>query len=112
MNWSHLQTEEQLATLNQESFEHPVLVFKHSTRCIISATALSRFERHYPKLAATAQVTPYLLDLLQFRPISARLAQDYDVEHQSPQVLVISQGKVIHTASHFDISAQQALAAL
>ena len=110
MNWTPLQTEDQLVALHQESFEHPVLVFKHSTRCSISATALSRFERNFPQAQHAAPVTPYYLDLIRFRPLSNRLASDYEVEHQSPQVLVISQGKVIHVASHFEISAKEALA--
>ena len=110
MKWTPLQSEDQIQALHQQSFEHPVLVFKHSTRCSISATALSRFERNYTQAQPTNSIIPYYLDLIRFRPLSNRLAAEYEVEHQSPQVLVISEGRVVYTASHFDISATEALA--
>jgi bacillithiol system protein YtxJ len=100
MNWIPLTTEAQLDEIVDISASKPTLIFKHSTRCSISSTALSRLER-----AWDATETPaYYLDLIAYRPISGSIAEKFDVEHQSPQVLVINQGKCSYSATHWDIS--------
>lgn len=81
----------------------PVVLFKHSTRCSISGTALNRLERHW-KDSEMADVKPYHLDLIAHRPISNRIAQVFGVEHQSPQLLLIRKGECVFNASHLDIS--------
>jgi bacillithiol system protein YtxJ len=103
MNWNNLSVESQLETINAESFEQPVLIFKHSTRCSISATALNRFERNYNQ-TDVADLKPYYLDLIAHRPISAEIAQRFGVHHESPQILLIHNGKSVYDASHYDIS--------
>ncbi len=103
MNWNKLSTEAQLDTIKAESFEQPVLIFKHSTTCSISATALNRFERKYNQ-TEVADLKPYYLDLLAHRPISAEIAHRFGVRHESPQILLIHNGKSVYDASHYDIS--------
>lgn len=100
MNWNQLTTEQQIDELIQTSIEKPVIIFKHSTRCSISTTALGRLER-----AWDAELTPaFYLDLIAYRSISGMIAEKFDVEHQSPQVLVIDDGKCTYSATHWDIS--------
>ena len=100
MNWNQLTTEQQLDELIQASQEKPLVIFKHSTRCSISSTALSRLER-----AWDAEQTPaFYLDLIAYRPISGLIAEKFNVEHQSPQVLVIDKGNCTYSATHWDIS--------
>jgi bacillithiol system protein YtxJ len=100
MNWNQLTTEQQLEELIQASQEKPLVIFKHSTRCSISSTALSRLER-----AWDAEQTPaFYLDLIAYRPISGLIAEKFNVEHQSPQVLVIDKGNCTYSATHWDIS--------
>ncbi len=103
MNWKKLTAESQLETLVEESREHPVLIFKHSTRCSISATSLARLERNW-KESEVGDTVPYYLDLIANRAVSGQIASQFDVPHQSPQVLVISKGECIYDASHFEIS--------
>lgn len=79
------------------------VVFKHSTRCSISSFALKNFEREFQP---TEGVGLYFLDLISFRSISNQIAIDTDIEHQSPQVLVIRSGNVIYNASHHSIDAK------
>jgi len=102
MNWQTINDEVQLEEIKQKSFEHPVLVFKHSTTCSISATSLSRIERAWDTDKAK-NIEPFYLDLLRYRSISNKLAKDFDIEHQSPQVLLIQNGECTYDASHFDI---------
>jgi len=102
MNWDKLTEENQLDEIKQESYNQPVMILKHSTTCSISATALSRLERAWNTDAAK-DIKPYYLDLLKLRPISNKIAQEFDVDHESPQVLIIKNGKSVYNASHFDI---------
>ncbi len=103
MNWNNLNNEAQLEAIKQESAEQPVLIFKHSTRCSISAMALSRMERNW---SDSAGIKPYYLDLISFRSISNKIAEEFGVQHQSPQVLLIQNGKCVYDESHMAISFQ------
>ncbi len=102
MNWIALKSPDQLDALRAESKNQPVIIFKHSTGCSISQTALSRLERNW-KEEEMKSVKSYYLDLLSFRDISNRIAYLFDVEHQSPQVIVLKDGKAVFNKSHFDI---------
>lgn len=101
MNWNKLTSDAQLDAIKQESEKQPVLIFKHSTTCSISAMALSRMERNWNEQIG---VKPYYLDLLANRPISAKIESDFGVEHESPQVLLIRNGACVYDASHMGIS--------
>jgi bacillithiol system protein YtxJ len=102
MNWHKITEENQLEEIKQISHNQPVMILKHSTTCSISATALSRLERAW-KDEESKNLKPYYLDLLKLRPISSKIAEEFGVEHESPQIIVIKDGKAIYDASHFDI---------
>ncbi len=102
MNWIALKSPDQLETLRAESKSQPIIIFKHSTRCAISQTALSRLERSW-NVEEMGLVRPYFLDLLSYREISTRIADIFDVEHQSPQVIVLKNGEAVFHKSHFEI---------
>ena len=94
---------EELETIDVTSFERPIVLFKHSTRCSISRFALKQFDNAYH--FTDTEMEWYLLDLLNYREISNAIANRYDVMHQSPQILVIKNGKVVYSASHDAIDA-------
>jgi bacillithiol system protein YtxJ len=100
MNWIPLTTEHQLTEIREASATKPVVIFKHSTRCSISAVAKSRLER----AAAPEEISFYYLDLIKFRNISNRIEADFDVPHESPQVLLIRNGECIYDESHSGIT--------
>lgn len=102
MKWIELRNIDQLDKLVEESGEKPALIFKHSTSCSISRAALSRLERHWSD-EDLHLVTPYYLDLLANRNISNSIADTFDVEHESPQVLIIKNGKSVYNDSHLGI---------
>jgi bacillithiol system protein YtxJ len=102
MNWHTINDELQVEEIKQKSFECPVLVFKHSTSCSISAASLGRIERAWDTDKAKS-IEPFFLDLIRYRSISNKIARDFEVEHQSPQVLLIQNGECIYNTSHFDI---------
>ena len=103
MNWNNLDSAEKLNSLHNESKENKIIIFKHSTRCSISSMALSRFERNF-KEEELKDAKAYFLDLITFRNLSNQIADTYNVRHESPQVLVISNGECIYNASHSGIS--------
>lgn len=103
MNWNSLTDEAQLETIRQESNTHPVMIFKHSTRCSISSTALARMQRSWNG-AEIGDLKPYYLDLIAYRSLSGQVVSEFGVPHQSPQVLLISKGECVYDASHFEIS--------
>lgn len=98
--WISLVSEGQLETI-QNSDDKVVVLFKHSTRCGISSSVLRQFENKYESL--NGQVDFYLLDLLNHRPLSAAVAEKFDVTHQSPQLLVFQNGVLGTHDSHHDI---------
>lgn len=102
MNWNTLAQESQIDGIVAESQEQPVLIFKHSTTCSISAMALSRMERKWDD-GQVGDLKPYYLDLLANRGISSAIASRFGVNHQSPQILLISKGESIYDASHYEI---------
>ena len=53
-----------------------------------------------------ATINPYFLDLLNYREVSNKIATLFDIEHQSPQILLIKDGACVYHASHNAIDAQ------
>ncbi|GAA4392488.1 bacillithiol system redox-active protein YtxJ [Hymenobacter koreensis] len=102
MQWIPLTQPEQLTDIVRESSEQPVVIFKHSTSCSISAMAKTRLERQWPD-ADLGQVKAYYLDLLRYRPISNEIAKQFGINHESPQLLLIRNGACHYNASHMSI---------
>ncbi len=102
MDWISLKDSSQLDEIIAESKTTPVLIYKHSTRCNISRSAFDRLERKWDA-SAIGGIKRYFLDLLSYREISNRIADTFQVEHHSPQILLISDGKSVLDLSHYDI---------
>lgn len=102
LNWIPLTDLGQLNEIIELSNTKAVAIFKHSTRCSISRMALKQFENEF---VLDDKITLYFLDLLNYRAVSNEIASRFGVEHQSPQLIVIKNGKVVHDASHSDIDA-------
>ncbi len=102
MNWNTLNQINQIQELELVSVQKPVLIFKHSTRCSISRTVLNRFETAFTSINPQ-QIDCYLLDLLNHRDISNKLAVQFEVQHESPQVIVLQNGKTSLYKNHYEI---------
>ncbi len=111
MQWIHINDELQLTEIIQKSSVKPQVIFKHSTRCSVSSVALNRLQ----KAGFPEQIDFYYLDLIAHRNISNKIAELFKVQHESPQVLLIKEGKCIYDESHLGISMneieEQAIAA-
>ncbi len=104
INWIPLQFMGQLDEIAALSDNKPAVIFKHSTRCSISRFALKQFEKEF---ALEDKVDAYFLDLLEHRDISNEIASRFNVYHQSPQLLLIKNGKSVYDVSHSDIDAKE-----
>ncbi|PCI00579.1 MAG: thioredoxin family protein [Flavobacteriaceae bacterium] len=96
-----LQNNGQLLDAVNASESVPFVIFKHSTRCTISTIVLNKFKAKY-KDTKVARV--FKLDLIKERALSNEIAEIFEVEHQSPQVIVVKNKKVIFHASHYQIN--------
>ena len=100
MNWISLTDESQLQEIASRSQSKPQVIFKHSTRCSISAVALQRMQ----KAQQPDGIDFHFLDLIAHRSLSNKVAEVFGVHHESPQVLLIKDGKCIFDESHLGIS--------
>jgi bacillithiol system protein YtxJ len=100
MNWIPITAETQVDQIKSLSLEKPQVIFKHSTRCSISSVAMNRLER----ATVPDGVDFYFLDLIAHKNISNKIAEEFSVYHESPQVLLIKDGECIFDESHSAIS--------
>lgn len=103
--WTNLSSIEQLDEIVKTTGDKPVLLFKHSTRCGISAMAFNTFESSWTSDNELCQL--YYLDLLNHRDVSNKIAEITGVIHQSPQVIVLKGSEVVYDESHSSINARR-----
>jgi len=103
ISWKIITAIEQLDTIIKESIDKPVAIFKHSTRCGASRMALRQFEKQYT--IENEKIELYFLDLITYKEVSNEIAIQFQVIHQSPQLIVIKNGNTVHHSSHYNIDA-------
>ena len=79
-----------------------IVIFKHSYRCIISRIVLKKFEFQYDN--SITNIKYFLIDVLKNREISNKIASVFNIDHESPQLIIIKNGELVHNSSHSDIS--------
>lgn len=102
-NLQELATTEEWETLLEQSSDHPVLLFKHSTTCPISAKAWRAFNESLEDLSEKG-VTPAFVKVIESRPVSNKITEELGVTHQSPQVILIKNKNSVWKTSHNDIT--------
>jgi bacillithiol system protein YtxJ len=100
MNWKEFIDESGLEAIKKLSTEKTQVIFKHST---ISSMAKSRLERS----TEPDGIDFNYLDLITHRNISNKIANDFDVEHASPQILIIKNGACVYDESHNAINMEE-----
>ena len=100
MQWNHLTEDAQLNKIILNSQDKPQVIFKHSTRCSISSVALNRFKN----IGDPLLIDFHLLDLIAFRSLSNKIAETFQIQHESPQILMIIKGDCIYEETHLAIS--------
>ena len=102
LSWTPLISVEEINTIIEISKNQSILIFKHSTRCGISRMVIKQFESLFNE--ENKQLKVYYLDLLNYREVSSKLSEVFQVIHQSPQLLVIKNGISVYNESHYEIT--------
>lgn len=89
---------EGLEELISNSNSRPVVIFKHSNSCPISAVAYREMENLDGDVS--------LIEVQSARDVSLEIASRTGVRHESPQVIILRDGKAVWNASHFDVKAR------
>ena len=99
--FQEIKTSEELENLFQQSFIAPVVLFKHSITCPISTNVYAEISE------ADAEIN--LVVVQKTRNISDSIAEKTGIRHESPQAIVLKNGKAIYHASHYDITEEEIL---
>ena len=101
---------EELERLIAESEKRPLLLFKHSRSCGISAEALDELIEHLNARAGStvdsAEPARYAVVTVQtHRDVSNAVSARLGIRHETPQAIIVRGGKVVWSASHFRVNA-------
>lgn len=104
-NWNPITTTQDVLTIIENSVEKPQIIFKDSVTCGISAYAKERLVNGNDLLIAKADFN--YLDLLSYRSVSNFIADELNVIHQSPQIIVLKNKEVVYRVSHHSIQPEE-----
>jgi bacillithiol system protein YtxJ len=99
-----VKSNQELDKLFEQSNEKPIFLFKHSLTCPISAGV------HQEISGADADV--HIVVMQHARNVSDAITQRTGIRHESPQAIVLKNGKPIYHASHYDVTAADVTAKL
>jgi bacillithiol system protein YtxJ len=86
-----------------ESCERPVLLFKHSRTCGISCEAFDELQLHLSEAMGLAAYK--LITVQSHRRVSDEASQRLGIRHETPQAILLKDGRPVWNASHFRITA-------
>ncbi|MFD1020943.1 bacillithiol system redox-active protein YtxJ [Thalassobacillus hwangdonensis] len=86
----------------KRSTDSPVLVFKHSTSCMISARAFKHLKAF--KKEDEYEIDCCMVKVIENRRISDEIAKDTNIPHKSPQIFLIDKQRIIWNTSHWKIT--------
>jgi bacillithiol system protein YtxJ len=98
---TELQKPEDFEQLLERSKTHPVIIFKHSTQCGISDQVYEEFRRF---LDSAGNIICGLVLVIEWRAVSNAIESMLGVRHESPQAILVKDGKAKWNASHWSIT--------
>lgn len=87
-----------LEALLARSHNEPVIVFKHSSTCPISASAYAEMSRVSNDVS--------MIVVQRARDLSREIEARTGVQHESPQAIILRNGEAVWNASHWSIKAE------
>lgn len=85
-----------------ESCQRKIILFKHSTTCSISARAWQEVRNFIQE--SSDEVLVAMIKVIESRPVCSQVTENLGVKHESPQVLVLSNRKVLWHGSHQSVT--------
>jgi bacillithiol system protein YtxJ len=104
-NVTHLSDLDMLEAAIAESLERPVLLFKHSRTCGISCEALDELQAHLERGGVDAGYK--MITVQSHRRVSDGVASRFGIRHETPQAILLRDGRPVWNASHFRITADE-----
>jgi bacillithiol system protein YtxJ len=101
--WKELTSLEEWSDVLAGSSDKPVLVFKHSTTCPISAKAFKAFET-YLNDSPNENVDYVLVKVQRSRPVSNQIESDLGIKHESPQTILVRNNEAVWNTDHSKIT--------
>jgi bacillithiol system protein YtxJ len=98
MNWIQLDSEEKISEIKSLSNEKRVMIFKFSPRFPISILMRGLLEREWSE--SEMEMKAYFLDTSEHPALSKKIESEFNISHQSPQVLIIEEGKCVFSAAN------------
>jgi len=93
----------------QRSYDHPIVIFKHSSTCGTSAMAL---EEVHDLIALEPAAEVFVVVVQLARAVSNEIEKRFSLRHESPQSVIVRDGAVVWHASHFRVTREEIAAAL
>ncbi|WEK52889.1 MAG: bacillithiol system redox-active protein YtxJ [Candidatus Cohnella colombiensis] len=106
-NMKQLMTIEQWHEVLKNSSTKPLLVYKHSTSCSVSAGAQDEVMNYVSDVVRDGKQAPVdfaIVHVIEERPVSNQIAEDLGVKHASPQAILVQDGKAVWDTSHWHIT--------
>lgn len=103
MIYTELTTQEQWQEAFERSNDHLIVVFKHSTTCPVSANAYQEFS-NYLADKPREDVEYLFVKVIESRPISLQIAEDTNIKHESPQIMLLDKKEKVWSASHWSVT--------
>jgi bacillithiol system protein YtxJ len=100
--YTEITSTESLDEALDSSERQPVLFFKHSNTCGISAQAFAEFERYLASPESEA-VRNCVIVVQTAREASNELARRVGIQHESPQAILVQAGQAVWDQSHLAI---------
>jgi bacillithiol system protein YtxJ len=110
MPFKHLSDINDLEAAIVESRERPVLLFKHSRTCGVSCEALDALRAHVEDGALRAVYK--LITVQSHRAVSDEASARLGIRHETPQAILLRDGRAVWNASHFRITKERLDAAV
>lgn len=104
--YREIMTTESLAEALESSERQTVLFFKHSATCGVSVRAFNEFQK-YLESPEGSLARNYVIVVQKSRDASNELARLVGVEHESPQAIIVRNGRAVWNDSHLAIKSQR-----
>lgn len=100
-------SEDSLNEIFERSKKITQLIYKHSNRCSVCFFTKSEIDSVAAEIADETDL--YFVDVIRQRELSNKIASELGVQHESPQLICIDDGKAVWHLSHSSIQADRIL---
>jgi bacillithiol system protein YtxJ len=89
------------AEAREHSANTPIIIFKHSSACSVSAQA----DAELSELAQEVDVPIYKVIVQNHRAVSNIIETELGIRHETPQTIVLHEQSPVFDTSHFNVTA-------